>query len=109
MVLVSGTPWRARAAHWPPRWRALFDQLTAEVPVPEAVGWAALDGAGGEDGFAVGVTAYTAGQSAVVETAWRQAAGTDAMSNLSLLLAQNGRVEEAEQWYRKAPETVEGQ
>ncbi|MBB4932766.1 hypothetical protein F4561_003586 [Lipingzhangella halophila] len=94
------------ADHGQERWRAL-DYLMREEPVPAAVLWrAALDWAGDEDRFAIGVTSYTDGDHAVAETAWRRAAEngvTEAMYNLGVLLQEDGRTGEAEQWWRRAP------
>ncbi|CAL9610161.1 tetratricopeptide repeat protein [Nocardiopsis dassonvillei] len=88
------------------RWRA-FDYLTTQDPLPDAVWHAALDAATDQDRFTIGVTAQRAEQTDIAETAWcplAEQGNTDAMLYLGNLLANVGRVEEAEEWYRKAAE-----
>ena len=73
--------------------------------IPSAM-WSALVGqAEPIDLTAIGVTAYNVKDIDTSEKAFRKAAVagfTAAMNNLGLLLAESGRVEEAQHWYRLA-------
>ncbi|MEU7583610.1 hypothetical protein AB0B50_39235 [Streptomyces sp. NPDC041068] len=89
------------------RWAA-FDYLVdgTEAAVPDWLWDAALGKAADADGrFPIGVNAYRANKPHITEAAWRPLADDGdaaASNNLAVLLAADGRTEEAEQLYRHA-------
>ncbi|GAB2521096.1 hypothetical protein GCM10026982_55110 [Nocardiopsis aegyptia] len=92
------------ADHEGRRWRA-FDYLTTQDPLPDAVWHTAVDVATDRERSTVGITAFLAERADIAETAWRPLAeqgDVRVMFSLGVLLAEAGRVEEAEDWYRKA-------
>ncbi|WP_211717070.1 tetratricopeptide repeat protein [Nocardiopsis sp. MG754419] len=88
------------------RWRA-FDYLTSPDSLPEAIWRIALQEAGEQDRYTIGITAFRARRNDIARTAWSplvERGHRQAMSSLGFLMKNADQVDKAEYWYRRAAE-----